>query len=151
MVTTARSAPGGTKLEDGYSTKIAFAADADVSLWEKTVKPPGMDGGDAIETTDMHNTDLRTMAARALKTMTTSTLNVSYDPAVYDQIDALINENGWITVHFPDLSTLDFVGYLKSFEPGDNAEGTQPTAACQIIATNTLAGVETAFVYTAPA
>lgn len=53
---TTRSAPGGTKLGDGFSTKIAFAADADVSLWEKTVTPPGVDGGDAVDTSTMHNT-----------------------------------------------------------------------------------------------
>lgn len=147
--TTARQTPGGTKLDDGFSTKIAFAADPDVSFWEKSVKPPGIDGGDAIDTTTMHNTTWRTFAARALRTLTESSITVAYDPKVYDQIVALINVNGWITVHFPDGSILNFVGFLRSFEPGDNSEGAQPEATISITPTNILNGVETAPDYSA--
>ena len=131
-----RVTPVGTKLDDGYQTLIAFEADPDISLWEKTVKPPGVDGGDAIETTTMHNTTWRTMAARALKTLTESALTCTYDPLVYDQIVALINVETQLTVAFPDGSTLDFFGYLRTFEPGDNAEGAQPEATCNITPTN---------------
>ena len=67
---TARTTPAGIMLKDGYSTKIAFAADPDVSFWEKTVKPPGIDGGDGIEQTTMHNSAYRTMRSRSLKTLT---------------------------------------------------------------------------------
>ena len=134
--TTARIAPVGVKIDDGFSTLIAFAADADVSLWEKTVKPPGIDGGDAIETTTMHNTTWRTMAARALKTLTESGLTCAYDPVVIDQINALINVEGAITVHMPNGDTLDFFGYLKSFEIQDHVEGEQPEAQVVIIPTN---------------
>ena len=133
---TARSAPVGIKLDDGYSTKIAFAADPDVSFWEKTVKPPGIDGGDAIDQTTMHNTAYRTSAARALKTLTDSSSTVAYDPAVYTQILALINVEGSITIHFPDGSTLAFYGFLKSFEVNDHTEGEQPEATISIVPTN---------------
>lgn len=133
---TARSTPLGTSLDDGYSTKIAFAADPDVSFWEKTVQPPGVDGGDAIETTTMHNTAWRTMAARALKTLTPSSLTAAYDPKVYDQIIALINVEGLITVHFPDGSTLDFYGFLRNFVPQSHEEGSQPECEIEIVPTN---------------
>ena len=44
---TARGTPAGTKLDDGFSTKVAFAADPTIAFFEKTVQPPGFDGGDA--------------------------------------------------------------------------------------------------------
>lgn len=144
MTSTARTTPVGTKLNDGFSTQIAFAADPDVGFWERTVKPPGLDGGEPIDITTMFNTTYRTFAPRQLKTLTPITCTVAYDPAVFDQILALINVNGWITVHFPDTSTLDFVGFLKSFEPAENAEGNFPLATITIIPTNCLAGTETA-------
>lgn len=134
--TTARQTPAGIKLDDGYQTKIAFAADPDVSFWEKTVKPPGLDGGSPIDTTTMHNTTWRTMAARALITLTESTVNAAYDPNVYNNILALINVEGAITVRFPDGSTLSFFGFLQKFEPNDNAEGEMPMAAVTITPTN---------------
>lgn len=136
MTTTSRTAPVGTKLNDGYQTLIAFEVDPDVSFWEKTVQPPGVDGGDAINTATMHNTTWRTMAARSLKTLTPFKVTCAYDPLVYNQIVAMINVEGEITVHFPDTSTLDFFGFLKSFIPGDNVEGEQPEAELEIVPTN---------------
>lgn len=135
--TTARTEPTGIKLENGYKTTIAFSNDPDVNFWEKTVQPPGWDGGDAIDTTTMHNDNLRTMAARALATLTESSLTVAYDPVVYNNIyDNLLNNNGSITVHFPDGSTLDFYGYLRTFEPQEMEEGAQPEANITIQPTN---------------
>jgi hypothetical protein len=136
MAPTPRSTPTGTALEDGYSTKIAFAADPDVGFWEKTVTPPGIDGGDAIEQTTMHNSTWRTFAARSLATLTDVSVTAAYDPAVYPQIVALINVEGLITLHFPDGSTLDFYGFLKEFTPGEHSEGDQPEADITIICTN---------------
>lgn len=134
--TTARQTPAGIKLDDGYSTKIAFERDPDVSFWEKTVQPPGIDGGDAIDTTTMHNAAWRTMAARALKTLTECSVVAAYDPNVYNNILNLINAEGSITIHFPDASKLDFYGYLKTFEPSENTEGEQPEATITIVPTN---------------
>ena len=150
MTTTARVTPHGIRLDDGFSTKIAFAADPDVSFWEKTVTPPGIDGGDAIETTTMHNVTWRTMAARALKTLTDAATTVAYDPQVIDQINALINVEGWITVSFPNGDTLDFFGFLKSFTPGDLVEGGFPDAEVVIVCTNKdpATGLESAPVFT---
>jgi hypothetical protein len=136
-VDTTRTTPVGIRLEDGHSTKIAFARDPDVSFWEVEVQPPGLDGGDAINITTMHNTTWRTMAARQLKTLTECSINVAYDPNVYNNIlDHLINQEGAITVHFPDGSKLSFFGYLKSFTPQGNQEGNMPTAAISIVPTN---------------
>lgn len=134
--TTTRQTPSGIKLDDGFSTKIAPAADPDVSFWEKTVQPPGIDGGDAIDTTTMHNITWRTMAPRALKTLTECSVTAAYDPNLYNSILSLINlETSW-TVRFPDGSTLDFFGFLKNFEPQEHQEGEQPEANITIVPTN---------------
>lgn len=135
-MTTARQTPVGFKLEDGFSTKIAFEGDPDISFWEKTVQPPGVDGGDAIDHTTMHNVNWRTMSPRQLKTLTEFTCNVSYDARVYTQIVAQINVNQEITIHFPDASTLVFYGFLKMFEPGELVEGEPPEATITIVPTN---------------
>ena len=143
MTTTTRVTPVGIHMDDGFSTKIAFAADANVSFWEKTVTPPGVEGGDAIETTTMHNVTWRTMAARKLRTLTDASITVMYDPWVFDQIVALVNIEGEITVHFPNGDTLDFWGFLKSFVPGELVEGSPPEAEITIVCTNqNLSGVE---------
>lgn len=137
---TARATPEGLKLDDGFSTLVTIGAtvgaDTDIKLWEKTVTPPGVDGGDAIETTTMHNTTWRTMTPRSLVTLTEMTFNAAYDPDVYDEVVAMINVETTITVTFPDGSTLAFFGFLKSFDPGECAEGTQPEATVTIVPTN---------------
>lgn len=134
---TTRVTPVGIKLGDGHSTKIAFAADPDVSFWEKQVQPPGMDGGDAIDTTTMYNVLVRTSSSRALITMTEMSCTAAYDPRVYDQILALINVEGAVTVLFPDGSMVAFFGYLKNFEPQQHQEGAQPEANITVVPTNT--------------
>lgn len=148
---TTRLTPVGRMLEDGYQTLITFQADPDVSLWEKTVKPPGVNGGDPIEQTTMWNVTYRTFAFRALKTITEATLTCAYDPRVLLQAVALANVNTLITVRYSDLSTVDFWGALITFEPNDAGEGTQPEASVNITPSNLNAsGVETAPNYISP-
>jgi hypothetical protein len=141
--------PVGSKLDDGYSTKITFTADPDVSFWEKSVKPPGVDGGDPIDITTMFNAEWRTAAPRSLKTLTEASATVAYDPQVYDQIVALINVKTWVTILFSDGSGIHFPGYLKSFEPGELSEGGFPEATISIVPTNAdpSTGVETGVDY----
>lgn len=136
LVTTARQAPAGLELEDGFPTTIAFAENPAVAFWEKTVTPPGMDGGDAIEQTTMHNQTWRTFAARSLVTMTEMSVTAAWDPALYDDILALVNVEGSITVHFSNGDTVDFFGYLRVFEPQEMSEGEQPEAQITIQPTN---------------
>lgn len=133
---TVRVAPSGIKLKDGFSTKVTFATDTNLEIWEKTVKPPGIDGGDAIDQTTMHNTTWRTMAARQLKTLTEASSKFAYDPSCYTAFIALINVETTITKTFPDGSTLAFYGFLKMVEFDDLAEGTQPEGTMTIVPTN---------------
>lgn len=133
---TARGTPSGIKLKDGYQSLITFAASTTISLWEKTVTPPGLDGGEPVVQTTMHNTQWRTMAPRALITMTPHTFTAAYDPAVYSSILSLLNVETTVTVTFKDGSTLAFYGFLQKFEPAAMSEGTQPEATVTICPTN---------------
>lgn len=133
---TARVTPAGLKLEDGQFSTHTFAADPDVGLWEKSVKPPGMDGGDKIDLTNHHNVAYRTSAPRNLKTLTASTFKAFYDPDVYNQLMALINVKTTCTTTFIDGSTLAYFGYLKSVEFDDMVEGTAPECTVTIETTN---------------
>ena len=136
-VATARQDPAGIRLEDGYRTLVTFASIPTASLWEISITPPGLDGGEAIDTTTMHNDTYRTRASRALKTLTTFTMTAAYDPNYYNQLLGLINYNDTVTVTFPDGSTLAFFGFLQSIEPGELVEGTMPTATVTVTPTNT--------------
>jgi hypothetical protein len=134
--TTAISTPQGIKLCDGFAAIIMFARDTDLSLWTKTLTPPSFDGGDEIDTTDMHQTLYKTKCPRSLIEVGEISFTASYDPNVYVDIASVINWNDSVTIHFPDLSTLDFYGYLKMFEIQELSEGSQPEANCTVICTN---------------
>ena len=135
--TTVRGTPAGRKLKEGQNNSVAFSRRPTVSFWEVTFKPPGIDGGDAVEQTTQLNTAWHTMAPRVLKTLTECTGSAAYDPNVYNDIlTYLINQEGSVTIRWYDGSTLDFYGYLKAFEPDDLSEGEQPRATFTIVPTN---------------
>lgn len=139
-----------TILHDGYQTLITFALNPAVTFKEISITPPGLDGGDAIDTTTMHNVKWRTMQPKALITMTESSLTVAYDPVFLDEANAMLNLNQLITLTFPDGSTWEFYGFLKNFTPGQHTEGERPTADCTVVCTNEdNSHVETDPVYTA--
>lgn len=145
---------GSTAMTDGFSTTIDLSG-AGVSFEEKTITPPGVEGGDAIETTSMRNSNWRTMFPRALRTLTQVTVNVSYSPKditdMGDPSTGDINNNQLITVTFPDGATIAFWGYVKSFIPGQHQEGSQPEATITIQPTNQdNTQAEVAPAYTAP-
>jgi hypothetical protein len=138
------------RMDDGFSTTIDFSGFPTLTLvmWEKTVTPPGVDGGGPNETTTMRNTALRTNAPKKLKSMTEGSATVAYDPAIYPTLFAMINVNQLITINYPDGSSIAFWGWLNSFEPGEIVEGEQPTADLNFQCSNQdETGTETAPVY----
>lgn len=133
---TVRVAPTGIKLRDGFSSLVTFATDSNINLWEMEVTPPGVDGGPAIPQTTMHNTAWETFAAQALKTLTESSFKFAYDPAAYDEINALVNVATTITKQFKDGSTLAFYGYLRQVQFDPLVKGSQPTGTATVQPTN---------------
>ncbi len=137
-VATARSSMVGVgiPLQDGYQTLITMSTVPAIKFYERTVTPPGVDGGDPIERTTMHNTTWRTFGARSLKTLTPVSTTATYDPVVYDQIVTSLNVEQTITVTFADGSTIAFYGYLQNFEASEAVEGSDPEASLTFQPTN---------------
>lgn len=139
-------------LTDGFPTTVSFQLFPAAVFKEKTVTPPGVDGGGENDTTTMRNTAWRTKQPKKLLTLTEMTTTVAYDPALYPQIvNSLVNQNGVINVVFSDGSLLEFWGFLDKFKPNAIKEGEQPTADITIIPTNQdNDNVEQPPVFTAP-
>jgi len=125
-----------SRLDDGFATLIEFGEDSDVQMWEKEVTPPGVSGGGENDTSTMRNTTWRTKSPKGLKSLSEASLVVAYDPAVYDEIIAMVNVNQSLTITFPDDSTLIFWGWIDEFTPNAVVEGEQPTAEIKIIPSN---------------
>lgn len=128
------------RLDDGFSTTFTFVNAPTIKLWEKEVTPPGITQGGAIDTTTMRNTSWRTMAPKALRSLTAVSATVAYATVILEggasSIYAQLGVNQLITINFPDGSALTFWGFLNEFTPGANVEGEQPTATITIEPTN---------------
>lgn len=122
------------RMDDGFSTTISLANGT--TLFEKSVTPPGLDGGGATDTSTMRNTTYRTNSPKSLITLSESSVTVAYDPSEISGLISEINSNQLLTVTFPDGSSLAFWGWLNAFTPGENVEGEQPTAEMTIIPSN---------------
>lgn len=134
---SARVDPLGARLLDGYRCLSALSAQPNASFWEIGITPPGLDGGDAIDTSTMHNDIYRTASSRALKTLTASTIRGAYDPRIYTTFISLINnENNTVTTHFPNGDSLAYYGFLQNFEPDELVEGEMPEASFTVTPTN---------------
>lgn len=131
-------------LTEGFPTTYTFSSFPSVQFYEKTVKPPGWDGGGANDTTTMRNGSLRTRQPKKLKTMTAMTSRVAMDSAAFNSVPSMINVLQQITVTFSDGHTWTFWGWLDKFEPADFVEGSQPEATVTIECANqNTSGVET--------
>jgi len=131
-------------LKDGFGITITFAGhNFSLVLDPTSITPPGVEGGDPIDTTTHSNIAYRTKYPRSLKEITDASMTVVYDPGAWDNIVAAINDNTLITFTFPDASSLAVYGYLKSFTPNEYVEGEQATAECVIVVTNDNEGTET--------
>lgn len=137
------------RIDDGHSTTITFAENPAVKFYEKSVTPPSIEAGGENDTTTMHNVEWRTKAPKKLKTLGDASFTAAYDPAVYDDIVAMVGVNQLITITFPNGATLAFWGWIDAFEPGELVEGEQPEADVTIICSNQDdKGDETAPVFT---
>ena len=123
-------------LKDTYGCSITIGG-ATLGLDPKSITPPGIDGGDPIDTSTMSNTLYETSSPQTLVAITNTTITAAYDPGDWDTILAAVNTNQAIIITFADASTFTFWGFLKSFTPNEHTTGADATAECEIVATNT--------------
>lgn len=134
---TARQTPAGKPLENGFRSLITFSDNPTIELYEKTVKPPGVESGDPIDITTQHNVEFRTMTPRKLKTLTPGSFKFAYDPVMYTRARQQIGRQQTFTVLFSDGSTLAFYGFLRSIEPDEmTLDDSQPEMTGNFVPTN---------------
>ena len=139
------------RIDDGFSTTVAFADAPGIKLYEKDITPPGVDGGGPNDTTTMRNTAWRTKSPKKLKTLDQIVFTAAYATDVYPTLVAQVNNNQLITVTFADGSTLAVWVWLDKFKPNPVKEGEQPTASCTVeISNQDDDGDEVAPVYSEP-
>ncbi len=126
------------RIDDGHGTQVDFNLGPSglTVWWEKTVTPPGYDGGGENDTTTMRNLIYRTRWPKQLVTLTNMSFVASYDSNIYPRVLTMLNQNQLITVTFPDGSTLAFWGWINTFTPNEIVEGEQPTANVEVIPSN---------------
>lgn len=143
--------PTGKKLKSGFKTKLSFANAPGAAIWQQRVKPPGVDGGNPIDHSDMENDVWRTMIPAALKSLTPCTLRAHYDPKFLGDLQNQTNKLQLMTLTFPDNATWAFWGWVQKADPDENTETDSPIIVVTICPSNeTDAGVETGPVYAAP-
>lgn len=123
-------------LKDGFKIRVVFGMDANVEIEIKNATPPGWEGGEPVDTTTQSNNAYRTQNARQLMSMTAGTMEVAYDPVIYQNIQAMLNKNQLLSFYFPDGSYLNWYGWVRNFQPGQITEGTQPTATITLEPSN---------------
>lgn len=133
---TARQLNTGQILEDGFRTLVTFSRLPGIKLEEIDVKPVGMNGGDKIDLTNMHNTRFRTYAPRRLIELTDGQYTCHYDPAALEQLKEELNMPQVITETYCDGSTYAFWGVVNKAERDTHQEGEAPTMTISYFATN---------------
>ena len=139
---TTRVDPDQLFYDEGYQSLIAFEDDSNLLFGETVVGAPGIDGGDPVPTTTMFNATYRTKAPRKLKELTPFQVQGKFCSGTIDAVFALINENQWITVTWPDGAQYSFPGFLKSFQPAQAQEGNPLEGTLEIVPTMQIDGDE---------
>jgi hypothetical protein len=132
-------APSGIKLKDGsIRSVIVFNRLPSFSVWEKTVKPLGYDGGPAVDQTTQLNLTWKTKRPQTLIDTTDMTATGAYDPVLNStaQIQALLNREGSVSQYFPDGSGIDAYAYLQKLEFAPLEFGKQPEVTITVVVTN---------------
>lgn len=136
-VATVRQSPNGIIVPDGYKSLITFARLPDAPFWEKSLTTGGLEGGDEIDISTMHNSKTKTARARKLYKPKKITVKAGYDAKFKNVVrSTLINVETTITETEPDGSTYAYFGYLQDVEFGEKTEGGFPEVTLTIIQTN---------------
>jgi hypothetical protein len=121
---------------DGHSTIIELLGFGGITLKEKTVTPPGYDGGGPNDTTNMRLKVLRTKQPKKLKSLDKTNALVFYNADQLQLYLLAINVVQYIRVTFPDGNRVKFYGWLNTFKHAEHKEGEPPCATIEIEPTN---------------
>jgi len=111
---------------DGYNCRISLVNQG-ITVYEKNVTPPGVEGGDPINITTNDNGDFQSFAPRSRKQKTPAQSEVTYNDTDLDALEAAVDQSDDILRVWPDDSTKLESGWLRSSIPNQTQEGEQPT------------------------
>lgn len=131
---------GEIPMEANHRIMLTHSAAPDLPLWEVSITPPGLEGGEAVDMTNQFAEKFRQKAARVLQELTDGKLTALYCPGTLRQLsDTIINVEGIITVSMPTDPRFGFAfpGYFKNAKPSDiNEKNTEPpTIEIEVVAT----------------
>lgn len=122
-------------LKDGF--KILIAINGISGQFEEIeVTPPSMSSGGGIDQTTMRNSRYRTMLGKALITLEPVSIKVAFDPKVIAQMHQFLGTNRYVTITFPDGSTLVFYAIINSFTFDSFKEGERPEGTLELVPSN---------------
>jgi hypothetical protein len=143
--------PAGTRLTDGFSTKIELSNAPTAGLWELEVTPPVVGDNGENDTTTMRNTAWRTKQPPKLKTLGDMEVVVQYDPAAVSTIVAQTQVNQSIKIYYPNGGYDTIWGWIGTFKRNRLKEKEPPNANLTIKCSNQdNTGAEVAPTYTPP-
>lgn len=134
---TARATPNGNMLGTGRRTLVTFALDPNIELEEVSVTPSGFDGGDPRDITSNFTVRYMQKAPNDIVEITDLQMKVKFDPQYLSNILAAINRRDSVSTTWPTGDTEAAWGYLRSFQPSEHTRGSDVTADCVIVITNT--------------
>lgn len=136
-VLAVRAIPLAIRLDCGYQSLVVFKSKENLAIFEKTVQPPGFDGGDAIKTTTMLNSDWETKAPQRLAGHDDAVVVAAYDPHVMSVLNnVLINVPDSITWAYPEGSAEVYWAYLQKVAKSPLQKDQQPEMTLTIVVTN---------------
>jgi hypothetical protein len=134
-----RTLPTGYKMPEGFKSLITCSVNPAINIWEIEVKPPGVESGEAINTTTQQNIAWRTFWLPQLKTLEQITIKFAYDADVMqtDLIGMTGPRGQTITILFPQGTKVAFYGDIMKVEFDPFKEKEFPTGTLTIVPTNT--------------
>jgi hypothetical protein len=100
-----------------------------------TLTPPGWDGGDPIDITNLSNVKYKTKMAPILIEIGDMSFSAELNPATIGS--APINQEGVIVITIPSWGTWTLHGHLKSIKSDELKMGERATCTGEICITNT--------------
>lgn len=133
---TVRVQPGGIRLDNGYQSVVGFSLAPNLAIFEKSIQPPAMDGGDPIPTSTMMNTIYETKAPQCLVDFDDAVIVAAYDPDVLSDLFNMLNTPQASSFAYPDGSYYTVWGYIRRVEPSPLVKGEQPELTLTWVTTN---------------
>ena len=116
----------------GHGAKLSVTGVADLTIKQRGIKPPAVDGGGATNLTTLENVKWKTKGEKVLLELGNLTLKVLYDLETYSTIIANCNKNKEMVLTLRSGKSITFWAQINKFDPDELGED-EPEATIEII------------------